>query len=114
MAERPNILVVCGRNKRRSRTAEHIFRHDDRFNIRSAGLSPQSNRKLSENDMNWADVVFVMETEQRTKIRELYRHLESPEIEVLHIPDDYEFMNEELVDMLTDRINDYVKTVYEL
>ncbi len=40
MTERPNILVVCGRNKKRSRTAEHIFKNDNRFNIRSAGLSP--------------------------------------------------------------------------
>ncbi|MBL7779890.1 MAG: hypothetical protein JNM22_01650 [Saprospiraceae bacterium] len=105
MTERPNILVICGRNKKRSRTAEYIFKNDDRFHIRSAGLSPKSDRKISEKDLNWAHLVFVMETEQRAKIRELYRHLELPEIEVLHIPDDYEFMDEELIDMLTDRIN---------
>lgn len=105
MTERPNILVICGRNKKRSRTAEYIFKNDDRFHIRSAGLSPKSDRKISEKDLNWAHLVFVMETEQRAKIRELYRHLELPEIEVLHIPDDYEFMDEELIDMLPDRIN---------
>ena len=48
---RPNILVVCGRNKRRSRTAEHIFKNDSRFNIRSVGLSPKSDRKISEKDI---------------------------------------------------------------
>lgn len=58
MTERPNILVVCGRNKKRSRTAEHIFKNDDRFNIRSAGLSPKGDRKISENDLNWADLVL--------------------------------------------------------
>ncbi len=58
MPQRPNLLVVCGRNKKRSRTAEHIFKNDNRFNIRSAGLSPKSDRKLSENDLNWADLVF--------------------------------------------------------
>ena len=106
MTQRPNILVVCGRNKKRSRTAEHIFKNDDRFNIRSAGLSPKSDRKISENDLNWADLVLVMESRQRTKIWELYIHLELPTIEVLNIPDDYEFMDEELVELLSDKIND--------
>ena len=41
-----------------------------------------------------------METGQRGKIWELYRHLELPEIEVLNIPDDYEFLNDELVELI--------------
>jgi predicted protein tyrosine phosphatase len=114
MKERPNILVVCGRNKKRSRTAEHIFKNDNRFNIRSAGLSPKSERKISENDLNWADLVFVMETNQRAKIWEVYDHLELPNIEILHIPDDYEFMDEELVEILNDRINDALKRVFNV
>ena len=61
MTDRPNLLVVCGRNKKRSRTAEHIFKNDERFNIRSVGLSPKSERKITEQDLNWADLVFVME-----------------------------------------------------
>jgi predicted protein tyrosine phosphatase len=47
-----------------------------------------------------------METDHRAKIRELYRHIELPTIEVLHIPDEYEFMDSELVDILTDKVND--------
>lgn len=111
---RPNILVICGRNKKRSRTAEHIFKNDFRFNIRSAGLSPQSNRKISENDLNWADLVLVMETDQKTKIRKVYQHLELPPIEVLDIADDYEFMDEELVDTLKVKMNALLAVNYEL
>lgn len=114
MRERPNILVVCGRNKKRSRTAEHIFKNDNRFNIRSAGLSPKSDRKISENDLKWADLVFVMETSHRAKIRELYRHLYLPSVEVLHIADDYEFMDDELIEILTDKINDSLRTAYDI
>mgnify|MGYP000881430900 CR=1 FL=1 len=114
MTVRPNILVICGRNKKRSRTAEYIFKNDHRFNIRSAGLSPKSNRKISENDLHWAELVFVMETDQKAKIRDVYRHLELPAIEILNIADDYEFMDEELVEMLTDRMNDTLKIVYEI
>lgn len=112
MTYRPNILVVCGRNKKRSRTAESVFKNDNRFNIRSAGLSPKSDRKISENDLNWADLVFVMETVHRDKIHELYRHLKLPPVEVLDIPDDYEFMDSELVEILTDKINHSLKIIY--
>lgn len=111
---RPNVLVICGRNKKRSRTAEYIFKNDDRFNIRSAGLSPKSDRKISENDLNWANLVFVMESRQRSKIRELYSHIELPAMEVLHIPDDYEFMDEELIEMITDRMNDTLRQIFDI
>jgi predicted protein tyrosine phosphatase len=114
MTERPNILVVCGRNKKRSRTAEYIFKNDHRFSIRSAGLSPKSDRKISENDLNWADLVFVMETPQRGKIWEIYRHLDLPPVEVLNITDDYEFMDEELIEMLTDRMNETLKITFKI
>lgn len=114
MIERPNILVVCGRNKKRSRTAEYIFKNDNRFNIRSAGLSRSSDRKISVNDLNWADLVFVMEQDHRARIWELYKHVDLPSIIVLDIEDDYEFMDEELIDMLTNKINDTLKLVYEL
>lgn len=114
MTGRPNILVVCGRNKKRSRTAEYIFKNDNRFNVRSAGLSTKSDRKISENDLNWADLVFVMETGHRAKIWELYKHLDLPKIEVLDIQDEYEFMNAELIQLLTNRINDTLEIVYKI
>ena len=114
MTERPNILVVCGRNKKRSRTAEYIFKNDDRFNIRSVGLSPKSNRKISENDLKWADLVFSMENGYRARIWGLYSHIDLPPIEVLDIPDDFEFMDEELIDLLTERINDTLRIVYKI
>lgn len=106
MIERPNLLVVCGKNKKRSRTAESIFKNDPRFAIRSVGLSPKSERKISENDLNWSDLVLVMETDHRQKIVKLYRNLDLPIIKVLHIPDDYEYMDDELIDLLHDRINE--------
>ena len=113
MSERPNILVVCGRNKKCSRTAEFIFKNDDRFSIRSCGLSPKSDRKISEGDLNWADLVFVMEHDQKGKIKELYRHITLPPIHVLNIEDDYEFMDEELVLMLRDRMNEVIDAILQ-
>jgi predicted protein tyrosine phosphatase len=114
MTERPHILVICGKNKRRSKTAEQLFKNDNRFTIRSAGVSPKSNRQVSEVDLKWADIVLVMEANQRAKIWGLYRHLQLPPFEVLNIPDEYEFMDEELVDLLTDRINQCLKTIFKI
>lgn len=110
---RPNLLVICGKNKRRSRTAEYIFKNDNRFNIRSAGLSPQSNRKISEGDLNWCDITLVMESDHKSKIRKLYSHLDLPPIQVLDIPDEYEFMDEELIEILTSKINSLIRTQFE-
>lgn len=105
MKDRPNILVVCGRNKRRSRTAEYIFKNDSRFSIRSVGLSAKSNRQIGDRDIIWSDLIFVMEDGQASRVSGVFRHLGLPPIHVLNIPDEYEYLDEELIDLLTDRIN---------
>ena len=114
MTERPNILVVCGRNKRRSRTAEFIFKNDMRFHIRSVGLSPKSERKVKEKDILWADIIFVMEQGQGARITGTYRHLSLPPMEVLHIEDEYDYLEPELIEMLQDRINSSLKVAYKI
>lgn len=97
---KPNILFVCARNKFRSRTAETIFRKDERFNVRSAGLSEQSPHKLSYKDIEWADVILVMEKEHRTRIHQKFDCQGFPKIIILDIPDIYNYMDEELIEIL--------------
>ena len=94
-----NLLFVCGKNQWRSPTAEQIYRKDSRFHVRSAGLSPKSKHQLKERDVLWANLILVMEQEQKSRIRKLYREVD-PRIECLDIPDEYEFMDEELVELL--------------
>lgn len=113
-SKKPNILVVCGKNKRRSRTAEYIFKNDKRFNIHSSGLSPKSERKISEKDLHWANLVFVMEDDHKATIRNLYKSINLPIIEVLGIPDEYEYMDEELIELLKSGINETLKVVFSL
>lgn len=106
---RPNILVVCGKNKRRSRTAEYIFKNDDRINIRSVGVSPNSNRKINEKDLIWANLVLVMEKKHKNKIKSTFYFLDLPKIENLDIPDTYEFMDDELICILEDKIKYHIE-----
>ncbi len=111
---KPNILVVCGRNKRRSRTAEFIFKNDARFNIKSAGLSAQSVVELNEKLINWADIIFVMDYGHRNRIQKQYKSLDIPRIENLEIDDVYEYKNEDLIEMLLKQINETLITVYNI
>jgi predicted protein tyrosine phosphatase len=95
------ILFVCGRNNRRSPTAERIFKTDRRVSVRSAGTADTSRRKISEDDLAWADLVLVMERKYLPRIRDSFRHLESlPPMESLDISDEYIFMQPELIEML--------------
>lgn len=104
-----NILFVCSRNKRRSRTAEKIFRNDQRFFAKSAGFSKKSPVKISEKLIFWADLIMLMEYEHSKRFNELYRHIDTPKIEILEIEDRFEFMDEELIEVLNDKTNEILK-----
>jgi len=54
-----------------------------------------------------------MESEHKAKIAGLYRHIDLPTIEILNIADEYEFMEEELVEMLTDRMNETLRIIFK-
>ncbi len=94
------VLFVCSRNQWRSPTAEHVWRRLDGVEVRSAGVSPQARRQVRDTDLIWADVVFVMETRHKKQLAAQFPDLCAVRrIEVLDIPDDYAFMDPELVAM---------------
>jgi predicted protein tyrosine phosphatase len=110
----PKVLVVCGKNKRRSKTAEKIFCNDQRIRIVSAGLSEKSTRKLTVSDIENADIIVVMEHEHKLRIRAMYRSTTIAPIEVLGIEDIYEYMDNELIELLQSGINSILKTHFDL
>jgi predicted protein tyrosine phosphatase len=87
-------------NKQRSVTAEQLYRNDARLEVRSAGVRAGANRRVSEADLQWADVVFCMEREHKTWITTRFEGLDLPPLEVLDIPDEYECMDPHLQEML--------------
>ena len=93
------VLFVCGRNQRRSPTAERIFKDDLRMSVRSAGVSESSKRRIKENDLFWAELVLVMEPKYAARIRFQFPGESIPPMRSLDIPDDYEFMDDELVEL---------------
>jgi predicted protein tyrosine phosphatase len=87
-------------NKKRSATAEQLYRQDARLEVRSAGVRREAKRRVSAADLLWADIVFVMERSQQRWLTAQFPDLNMPSMEVLGIPDDYEFMDVELQEML--------------
>lgn len=109
-----NILVVCGQNKIRSRTAEHLFKDDGRFNIRSVGLSSKSKRKINKKDIEWANLVLVMENKYKIRIIDIYEGIPLPKIFVLDIKDKYKYMDEELCKILETKIDEIIESTKNL
>jgi predicted protein tyrosine phosphatase len=99
--EKLNVLFVCSRNQWRSPTAEEIWRKHPSLSVRSAGTSASARRKLSAADIQWADVIFVMEEKHRSRlISDFQRLVQHTPVHVLDIPDEYRYMDAELVELL--------------
>ena len=96
-----NVLFICSRNQWRSPTAEAVFKNHAQINVRSAGTSSKAKRTVTHLDIQWADQILVMETKHRNRLKaDFPRLLEFKPIHVLGIPDDYQFMDPELVETL--------------
>ncbi len=101
VSQRRNILFICSRNQWRSPTAENIWRKHPLLSVRSAGTSRSARRKVSPDDVSWADIIFVMEEKHQSRLKaEFARLLDSKPIHVLDIPDEYKYMDPELVELL--------------
>jgi len=94
-----NVLFVCSRNQWRSPTAEQVFRRGYAINVRSAGTASSAKRLISAQDLIWADLVWVMEHKQRI-CAAFPRLVQFKTIVVLDIPDDYQYMDSELIELL--------------
>ena len=98
------LLFLCSRNKLRSPTAETIFADHPGVEVDSAGLSPDADVPLEEEQVEWADVILVMEKVHRERLNKKFGKLLGPKkVVVLNIPDDYDYMDEELIKLLKQR-----------
>lgn len=91
------LLYVCSRNQWRSRTAEALFRGRPGLEVRSAGTAASARVKVSQRLLEWADAVLVMEPEHAAILRQRFGFRDA---ECLGIPDEYEYMDPELAELL--------------
>lgn len=98
---RLKVLFVCSRNQWRSPTAEQVWRRHPRLLARSGGTSPNARHTVSIDDVRWADVIFAMEEKHKSRlVAEFTGPLAGKPIHVLDIPDEYKYMDPELVEMI--------------
>jgi len=95
------VVFVCTQNRLRSPTAEAIFRASPAWEVASAGTARDAEVALTRDLLEWADVAVCMEKRHRDWIRARMRGaLPDDRLLTLGIPDDYEFMDPELVALL--------------
>lgn len=98
-----NVLFVCDRNRWRSSTAETVWRNRSGVRARSAGTGQDTRRKVSSDDLRWADLILVMEQEHKDcLLSEFSPLLTNKPLYVLDVPDEYQHMEPELVSLFED------------
>ena len=99
-----HVLFVCRENRHRSATAERLFAKDPAFDVRSAGTSEEALVRVNRHMLDWADAVFVMDDYQVVALEQQFPdHERVREVVKLDIPDQYLFMDPDLVELLNTR-----------
>jgi len=103
------ILFLCSQNKLRSPTAEAVFADYPKVEVDSAGLNNDAEVPLSEEQVEWADLILVMEKEHRNRLNRKFSNvLGGKRVVVLNIPDDYEYMDPVLIQLLKQKCAPYI------
>jgi predicted protein tyrosine phosphatase len=105
-----HILFVCGRNRARSPTAEQVFADYPGVEVASAGTSRDADVPVTIELLEWADIVFLMENSHRAKLSAQFRSaLRNAKVVCLGIPDEYGFMDPELVSLLKSKVTPHLR-----
>jgi predicted protein tyrosine phosphatase len=99
------VLFVCSMNRLRSPTAEQVFANHPGIECDSAGLNNDADNPVTGELIEWAELIFVMEKSHRTKLAMRFKkHLGNRRVVCLDIPDNYDFMDPELVQILKRKV----------
>ena len=105
---RTKILFVCSRNRRRSLTAETIFKTNPAWDVRSAGTEESARIKVTAGQLGWADVIVVMEKGHKERLRQKFPEvLAGKHCVCFFIADDYELMDPGLIQILHEKMREY-------
>lgn len=103
-----NLLFVCSRNEWRSPTGEAIYKNHPTIFARSAGTSPSARIKINQKHIDWAEIIFVMEKKHLQLIEQKFGNGVRQKTIILNIEDEYQYMDEELIDELKTKIAAYL------
>lgn len=104
------LLFICSRNRWRSLTAEKVFQGLNGYEVRSAGTEEKARIRVTSGHIGWADLIFVMEKKHVRRLQERFRDaLAQKKIVCLNIPDDYQFMDSELIEILISSVSEHIE-----
>jgi predicted protein tyrosine phosphatase len=104
------VLFICQLNRARSATAERLFGKRPGLEVVSAGTSEDALVRVNARMLEWADVIFTMDGgQQRDLERQFPGHDSLGRTICLDIPDDYGFLQPELVELLEERVEAHLK-----
>jgi len=104
-----NVLFICTQTRLRSPTAEQVFSDWPGVETQSAGLGNDANTPVSPELLSWSDMIFVMEKAHRTKLSKKFRaHLDGKRVICLDIPDEYDYMDPVLVQLLRQKVSRFL------
>lgn len=104
-----NTLFVCTKNKLRSPTGEYVA-HQMGFESDSAGLANDAITVLSSEQIEQADIIFVMESQHKKKLTKKFsQFLKGKEVVCLGIPDNYDYMAPELIEIFEKKLPQFLK-----
>ncbi len=105
-----NLLFVCSENRLRSPTAEAVFSEYPGVDAIGAGTNSDAGTVVTGDLIEWADAVLVIEKSHRNKISKKFKvQLKGKKLAVLDIPDNYEYMDPELIKLLKSKVPRYVR-----
>lgn len=103
-------LFICSQNRLRSPTAEQVFASWPDVETDSAGLGGDATVPLSSEQIAWATIIFVMEKAHRNRLSSKFKkYLDGKRVICLDIPDDYEYMQPELIRLLEGKAGRFLR-----
>src|SRR5262245_38454911 len=109
MGKRRRVLFVCEGNIHRSPTAERMYADAPGLRARSGGLSHLARTQVTEELLECADVVVVRDKRLERMLRRRFgAELDGKEVVCLEVPDEYQFMQAELIAVLGERLTPHL------
>jgi predicted protein tyrosine phosphatase len=103
-------LFIFSRNRLRSPTAERAFSSWPDEETDSAGLRHDAEQPLSPEQIAWANIIFIMgKTHKRSLSAKFRQYLNGKQVICLDIPDDYNYMQPELIQLLETKAGPFLR-----
>jgi predicted protein tyrosine phosphatase len=105
-----HLLFICSGNINRSPTAESLFLNSRFYEAKSGGTDQDAVVRVSQDLIDWADVVFVMSEKEDGHLTFIEKNfsVKGKLVCDLDIPDNYDRNDPELIGLLRKKIEEFM------